>query len=157
MPGALDLRRFLMASIADQLLAIEAATQLLFARLNTLGSARHFTSFMGELDGRPVDASRDQQTRAARIGYIVEKTARVMPFRCVCLQQVLAVRRMLKRRHIPATVFLGVLPDQVGARNTSTSSAPQDAAAHAWIRSGDKVVNGDMPDLGRYVVLGMFS
>lgn len=141
-------------------MAIEAAFELALARINTLGPARHFTSFMGELEGRPISASAEQQSQASRIGYIVAQTARLMPFRSVCLQQVLASRRMLNRRHIPATVYLGVLPDQM-PKASPGGDAPGDAlpgsAAHAWVKSGDRVVNGDTTDLNKYVVLGIFS
>ncbi len=115
---------------------------------------------MGELEGRPVSANYEQQARAERIGYIVEQVARRLPFRCVCLQQVLASRRMLKRRHLPATVYLGVLPEEMPVasepENKHNDKLPG-TAAHAWVKSGDRVVNGDSPDLGRYVVLGIFS
>ncbi len=152
--------RFITASAVDKLMALEAVLELAIARINTFGTARHFTSLMGELEGRPISADQPQQVRAARIGYIVAQTARLMPFRCVCLQQVLASRRMLRRRHIPATVYLGILPDEmpgadqtiVPARDTLPGST-----AHAWIKSGNRVVNGETKDLENYVVVGVFS
>lgn len=153
-------RRLLSAPFNRILLAFEAAFELALARLNTLGPAQHYTRIMGELEGRPVSAAPDQQMRAQTIGHIVELTARVMPFRAVCLQQVLATRRMLRRRHVPATVFLGILPEE--ARRSGEPASPKYnadplIAAHAWVKSGDRVVNGNMRDLERYVVLGMFS
>ena len=160
MPGKTSFRRFADATFPDKLLALEACVFLTAARLSTLRSAKHFSSRMGELEGSPVRASPEQQTRAARIGYVVAQTARWMPFRCVCLQQVLAVRSMLKRRHIPATVFFGVLPDGFASIDTADGH-PHDTSsgsiAHAWIKSGDRIVNGETHDLGTYVVVGMFS
>ncbi len=152
--------RFFAAPLNDKFAALEAIFELAFARLNTLASAKHFTSLMGELEGRPVAANRDQQIRAARIGYIVEQMSRRLPFRCVCLQQALASRRMLKRRHLPATVYLGVLPEEMPGPSQQPDRRDDmlpGSAAHAWVKSGDRVINGDSPDLGRYVVLGIFS
>lgn len=155
-----SIARFLAAPMSQKTMAFEAMFELALARLNTFGSARHFTKLMGELEGRPVLANTDQQTKAAQIGHIVELTARWMPFRCVCLQQVLAARRMMQRRHLPTTVYLGVLPKdlQNGSASSETSSpkAPPEAA-HAWVKSGDRVVNGNTPNLDEYVVLGIFS
>ena len=155
-----SLWRFFGAAPGDKLIALEAVVELVKARMSTLGSAKHFTSYMGALDGTPIAANAEQQRRAARIGYVVAQTARLMPFRCVCLQQVLAVREMLKRRHIPATVYLGVLPDEMvstGVADRHKQQSSTGAVAHAWIKSGDRVINGETPDLGNYVVLGIFS
>ena len=148
------------APVRDKAMILEAAFELVVARIHTLASAKHFTSLMGELEGRPISANADQQAQASRVGYVVEQTARVMPFRCVCLQQVLAARRMLRRRHLPATVYLGVLPDEMpspmAGPDVREASIPG-TAAHAWVTSGDKVVNGNTADLGKYVILGTFS
>jgi hypothetical protein len=141
-------------------MVLEAVFELAIARVHTLASAKHFTSLMGELEGRPIAANPDQQAHASRVGYVVEQTARVMPFRCVCLQQVLAARRMLRRRHLPATVYLGVLPEEMPSPMARTSISEErlpGTAAHAWITSGDKVINGNSADLGKYVILGTFS
>ncbi|MEM7213336.1 MAG: lasso peptide biosynthesis B2 protein [Pseudomonadota bacterium] len=160
MPDRPGLRRLLGAPPTRILLAVEAGFELTLARLNTLGSAKHFTNMMGELDGRPIDADAAQQDRAQLIGHIVEITARVMPFRAVCLQQVMATRRMMKRRHLPSTVFLGVLPNENDPATSAThhmSTQETLIAAHAWVKSGDRIINGKVHDLDRYVVLGIFS
>ena len=153
--------RFLKAPLSRKLLSLEAAFELASARLSTFRSARHFTRLMGQLEGRPIQAQPCHQERAALIGQVVAATARVMPFRAVCLQQVLAVRRMLSRRHIPSTVILGVLPERTGSANVAETSSEQvyedEMTAHAWIKTGDRVVNGQAPNLDSYVVLGVFS
>ncbi|MEM9060251.1 MAG: lasso peptide biosynthesis B2 protein [Pseudomonadota bacterium] len=161
MPDRPRLSRFLSAPVSRKLLSVEAAFELVLARLNTLGSARHFTRLMGELEGRPIEAQSAQQDRAAAIGHVVALTARMMPFRAVCLQQVLAVRRMLRRRHIPSTVVLGVIPGKSAPDSVLEQPASRIGSdgmtAHAWIKTGDRVVNGQTPDLDSYVVLGVFS
>lgn len=159
MRRAPGISRFIAAPFGTKMMAFEAAFELLLARLNTLRSAKQFTSTLGELAGQPVLADPAQQERASAIGHIVELTARVMPFRAVCLQQVIALRRMLRRRNIPATVYLGVMPDADAEVTVkpSLSAGELPIAAHAWVTSGDKVVNGRTSDLSRYVVLGVFT
>ncbi len=158
MRRAPGISRFLAAPAGTKLMAFEAAFELVLARMNTLRSARKFTGALGQHEGQPIAADDQQQERAASIGHVVELTARVMPFRAVCLQQAIALRRMLRRRDIPATVYLGVLPDTGQAASGGAIAGDHlPMAAHAWVKSGDRVVNGRIADLNRYVVLGMFS
>ena len=159
MRRAPGISRFLAAPAATKLMAFEAAFELVLARLITLTSAKRFTSALGQQKDQPVAANQEQQERATTIGHVVELTARAMPFRAVCLQQAIALRRMLRRRNIPATVFLGVMP---GAGGDIPDSPPIGGgelpmSAHAWVKSGDRIVNGKIAGLNRYVVLGQFS
>ena len=159
MRRAPGISRFIAAPFGTKMMAFEAAFELFLARLNTLRSAKQFTSTLGQLEGQPVAVDQDQQERASTIGHVVELTARVMPFRSVCLQQVIALRRMLRRRKIPATVYLGVIPDADADASAQPPLTPGELpmTAHAWVTSGDKVVNGRNGDLSRYVVLGVFT
>ena len=159
MRRAPGISRFLAAPAGTKLMAFEAAFELMLARLNTLRPARRFTGALGQHEGQPLAADDQQQERAASIGHVVELTARVMPFRAVCLQQAIALRRMLRRRNIPATVFLGVMPDTGGGIPDSPPIAGGELpmSAHAWVKSGDRIVNGKIAGLNRYVVLGQFS
>ena len=161
MPGPTRLVRALRAPLSSQLLAAEAFAELTLARINTLFPAKHFTRLMGALEGTPIQANPEQQAQAQRIGHIVTLTAGAMPFRVVCLQQVLAVRRMLHRRHIPSTIYLGVLKndplwDRQGSRSTMSIDGSE-SGAHAWVKSGELVVNGKTVNIDEYVILGIFS
>jgi hypothetical protein len=56
--------------------------------------------------------------------------ARRAPWRCQCLEQSIAGKLMLRRRRIPATLYLGV-------------EKTEDAIhAHAWLRCGSTFVTG---------------
>ena len=77
----------------------------------------------------PPDSPGAHQTRGEQVGRAVERVARVLPWRPVCLPQAIATRAMLKRRRIPCEGHLGVV-----------GTAPFDA--HAWITVGDVVVQG---------------
>lgn len=141
---------FLRAPWRRKGLALEAAWELLRARIRTLGKASEYTRDLGAPDA-PDRSESAPLERAALIGRVVAATARLMPFRALCLQQVIAVRRMLRRRQIPATVLLGL-----ERRAGPGSDTGQERRAHAWVIAGGQVINGDF-DLDTYVVVGRFN
>lgn len=141
-----NIKVFARASFLHQRIALEAMFELTRARMDTLRPAERYTRHLGQMDGTPPPADAQQQARARRIGRIVERVAPFMPFRALCLQQALAVRRMLDRRGLPATVYLGLSHEPVGGKR----------AAHAWVKSGERVVNGDV-NLDRFAVVGVFA
>ena len=100
---------FLRAPGRRQALALEAAGELARARLITLLPARIYTRDFGSMNAAPDAAAAAACPEAAsEIGRMVEAVARAMPFRALCLQQAVAARRMLRRRGVRATVYLGV-------------------------------------------------
>lgn len=146
MATARDLSAFARAPWRRRALALEAVWELLRARIDTARPATHYTRHLGDLKGKAVAPDPDQVARAAEIGHMVARVAPWMPVRAVCLQQALAVRRMLRRRGLPAVVHLGL------------ARAPRDGQreAHAWVKAGSTVISGDV-DLDRFVVVGEFS
>lgn len=142
---------FLRAPGGRKRMALEAAWNLFIARLATFRHARHYTRRLGSIDAPMRPAPSEQVALAEEIGHVVAVTARAMPFRAVCLQQAIAVRRMLDRRGIPATVHLGLTKDKLARRGEDVTHA-----AHAWVVTGDRVVNGDI-GLDGYVIVGTFS
>ncbi|MEM7177280.1 MAG: lasso peptide biosynthesis B2 protein [Pseudomonadota bacterium] len=125
-------------------LGLEAGAELVRARLLTLMPTRVYTRALGGLTGETAAVSADsaQQGLAEEIGEIVRTVAGAMPFRALCLQQVIAARRMLSRRNCRSVVVLGVRPENI-------------RDAHAWLRVGSKVVSGD-GDLERFSVIAEF-
>lgn len=156
MTPAPSLGAFLRAPAGHRALALEAAGELARARLMTLLPARVYTSEFGVIaqpGAAPPcgDPAPGEPECATEIGRMVEKVARAMPFRALCLQQAIAVRRMLRRRGVRAMVMLGV------SRNAADRAEPRKgAAAHAWVTVGGRVVNGDA-DLERYTVVARFG
>lgn len=73
------------------------------------------------------------RTLAGEISWAVEAAARHVPLGFVCLPQAMAAKWMLRRRHLPSTLYLGVALDP-------TRKAAM--LAHAWLRAGDKIVTG---------------
>lgn len=138
------IRPFVRAPLSRKALAVEAAWELLRARLLTLRSAIVYSAALGTL----VEEDSQQQIKAERtvaedaaaeIGRLVEGVARNLPFRALCLEQAIAMRRLLRRRGIPAVVYLGIARD----RADPGLSAATGRTAHAWVSVGSQVVSGD--------------
>lgn len=155
MRAARVLGSFLRAPARRKGLAVEAIAELGRARLLTLLPARVYTAGLGRLAAGEGDAATAPDgaatERAAEIGHMVEVVARRMPFRAACLQQAIAVKRMLSRRGLEATVLFGVSRE---AADRATPAAG--AAAHAWVKVGATVVNGDA-NLAKFTVVARFG
>lgn len=147
----LNFRAFALAPWRRRKLALEAGWELIRARIQTLRATKTYIADLGEIGKKPTDAAPDQVSQAQEIGEIVRRAANLAPFRAVCLQQAIAVRRMLSRRGIPSTVFLGLSTD--GKADTPVGS---DRDAHAWVKTGPSVVAGDR-ELDRFAVVASFS
>lgn len=88
----------------------------------------------------------DAQRLALDIAWAVGAATRHAPFRFVCLPQAVAAKWMLRRRGIGNTLYLGI------AAGRETESA---MTAHAWLRSGDKIITGGSEIAGHVVVLSL--
>lgn len=147
---------FLRAPMRRKGLAFEAFAELARARLLTLLPARIYTAQLGVMcdaahHDQPDATEIPDAERATEIGRMVERVARATPFRALCLQQAIAVRRMLTRRGLRATVLLGV------SRIAADRAEPRDGtAAHAWVKVGARVINGD-GNLANYTVVARFN
>lgn len=140
------------APAAQKRLALEAAWELLLARILTLRPATVYSPAFGSLvEAEPAAYPVTGVTEASEIGHVVEVVGRCLPFRALCLQQVIAVRRMLTRRGIPAVVYLGVARDQA-----DRARADLGHAAHAWVSVGSKVISGDGV-LDKYAIVARFA
>ncbi|MEM7507957.1 MAG: lasso peptide biosynthesis B2 protein [Pseudomonadota bacterium] len=133
---------FRRASWNRRLLGLEAAAELLRARILTALPARIYTRALGDAGTPATNPVTPQEvSKAAEIGKLVATIAKGLPIRAVCLQQVIATRRMLLRRGLRGTVRLGVR---------------EGLHAHAWLHLGENVVSGD-GDLDKFAVIGTFS
>ena len=77
------------------------------------------------------------------MGWAMPRVSRHLPWKCNCLTQAIAAKRMMTRRGLPCTLYFGV------AKNDAQHEPFQ---AHAWVRCGTEIVTGD-EQLDRYVVL----
>jgi len=143
---------FLRAPAGRKRLALEAGWELLRARLLTLRAASRYCPALGRLvDSDAPPANSASTAVAAEIGHVAAVVARALPFRAECLQQAIAVRRMLARRGIPAQVCLGVAREKA-----DRVELDRERAAHAWVIVGSRVVSGDGV-LDRYAIVARFA
>jgi hypothetical protein len=136
------------ASPAERRLFAEAVVRLGIGRAATvLMPFRRTARLLGLGSGESVGAVDDDQAKAAaRIGWALQVAAARTPWQSTCLAQAVAATSMLRRRDIPATLFLGVARDP---------SAPSDLAAHAWVRCGDAIITG-AAERDRFTPVGAF-
>lgn len=80
-----------------------------------------------------------------KISIAVHAMSRVTWWESQCLVKGIAALKMLKRRGIPSTLYLGSGRDDTG-----------NMVAHAWLRSGSYIVTGSEGH-ERYAVVGMFG
>jgi len=136
----------------DRWLLVEAIPYLAVARLLvlTMPFAR-LAGWWGLREGEapseapPPKAPPGVGDLPTRIGLAVARTAGRTPWRSTCLAQALAAAAMLRRRHIPATLYLGARRDQA-----------EGLAAHAWLRVGPTIITGGGIHQ-QYGVVGVFS
>jgi hypothetical protein len=130
---------------ADRVLLVEATVALSAAglRLSVTSFARIASGLGRHMDesADAVDAAALKQ--AARVRWAVETVARHLPWKPVCLPQALAAKRMLQRRGIASTLYLGVDP-------------AKQLDAHAWVRVGRMIVTGG-PREDRFAVVSTFT
>lgn len=130
------LKQFLARSGPERRLFVEALIEL--CRAKTLVRAMPFRR-LAPTFGRPQAETAGaiapgDRAIAVQVSWAVQCAARHVPFGFVCLPQAVAAQRMLRRRGIASTLYLGVAPDR---------KKPDAIAAHAWLRAGDKIVTGE--------------
>jgi hypothetical protein len=89
----------------------------------------------------------DDLKLARMIGATVRSAANYTPWGSVCLPQAVAAKWMLKRRRIPATLYLGLMKDK---------TITEKLAAHAWIRCDHIILTGANGH-HQYTVVSTFS
>ena len=139
--------KFLNHPPAPRLLLLESALWLSIARASALLLPfKAMAPFLGaHMKKAPREISRGSLESAAVISISVKTMARHLPWNSRCLVQAVAAKKMLDRRQIPSTLFLGV-----------ARASDQEMSAHAWLKSGDYILTGNL-NLERFVVVSTFS
>jgi hypothetical protein len=146
---ASPLRRFLARPREDRLLLLEALAALAAGRARLLCLPfRRVAARLGRAGAESPEAvPAAQEDTARRIGWAVTAMARYVPWDSRCLAQAIAGQRMLARRGLDCTLYLGVGEDPL---------RPGDKAFHAWLRCGTRFVTGGDGRL-RFQVLASFA
>lgn len=94
---------------------------------------RYIASIIGNQMAESSYEVNDKSHLAAHeIGYIVQRLSSWTPWESKCLVKALAAQIMLKNRHIPTTLYLGIAKD-----------GTEKLLAHAWLRCGEIIVTGN--------------
>ena len=90
----------------------------------------------------------------------IERASRNVPWDAVCLPQAMAGKWMLKRRNLPAIMFLGVAKENAAAaaevKKIKKGEWQPGLKAHAWLKSGNYVVTGRQGHQ-QFTVVGRFE
>lgn len=143
------LRRFRLLLTDDRAVVAmlpEALWRLFLARIRLLLPFERTAPQLGlqsqetaEVSGA-ADVPRIQQiTRAIRVG------SKLTPWKSTCMVRAVAGLKMLEKRGIESTLYMGVAKDKQGRM-----------IAHAWLRSGPYYVSGDDVMRG-FVVVEKFA
>lgn len=126
-------RNFLRRSWHERALFLEACAWLFWSRGLILCLPFHaYAKRLGRPQTESIPALCDEQQRIVRqVKWAVQTAVRYSPVRFVCLPQAMAAKWMLRRRRVPATLYLGL---------QQSGNAPMQA--HAWLRAGECLVTG---------------
>ena len=141
------LNQWLRISWADRWLLVEAITFLSLVRLAIkLVPFSRLAPYLGEPVSMPdIELSQTTEALVKRIAWAINIMAKYIPWTPSCLEKSMAAKRILRRRKIPSTLYLGV-----------AKSNPNEFDAHAWLQSGTVIVTGEV-DHERYITLISFS
>lgn len=87
----------------------------------------------------------EQDSIAERVAWAVEAVRWATPWDSNCLARSLAGKRLLQRRGVDSTLYLGV-----------RKKDPRSLVAHAWLRCGERYITG-APEHSNYTVVSTFA
>ncbi|MDW7755890.1 MAG: lasso peptide biosynthesis B2 protein [Brevefilum sp.] len=128
------MNQFLRISWSDRWLLAEAITFLSLVRLaSKLVPFKRLAPFLGEPASTP-DIEINQSTEAfvKSIAWAIRIMAKYLPWTPSCLEKSMAAKRILQRRRIPSTLYLGVAKNNQNVLD-----------AHAWLQCGPFIVTGE--------------
>ncbi len=139
---------FLKRPWRDRLLVLEAVFWLCTARVSL--AAVEFARIgrhIGPLQSPSLNAEADPSTRAVglRVAWAIDRAARVLPLRLVCLPRALAAWKMLQLRGVASRVHCGAAKNATGAMLT-----------HVWVEARGVEITG-YPTAHEYVEIGYYS
>ena len=144
------LTRFIGLSWNERGLLLEAGYSLALAQLIIwLVPFKRVASLVGRRVSQApaMELTPLQIQTAQRVGWAVRVMATLTPWDSRCLAQALAAKAMLKGRHLPGILMLGV---------AKSAREPAKVEAHAWVRAGSDVLTGG-PGHERFAVVAIFE
>jgi len=140
------IRTYMSFPVAMKLMFIEAYVYLAWGRVfKQLPFARVAPSLGQFMKETPYTCSEEELKQLRQISRAVHAMSRVTWWESQCLVKAVAAMKMLERRSIPHTLYLGSGRDEQGQM-----------VAHAWLRSGSYIVTGKEGH-EKYAIVGIFG
>lgn len=139
-------KTFLKYNNETKLLFIEAYIFLGWARVQKRMPFKKLVPKLGvKMRETPFDHLEVNKKTLAQISQVIQIASRYTLWESQCLVKAIAAMKMLERRHIDSTLYLGTGTDETGS-----------LIAHAWLRSGPYYITGS-EGKERFTVVGTFA
>ena len=139
------IRSFLQMDYKMKLLLIEAYVLLAWGRYR---KGKKFSKISPDLGSRMKETSfqlSDEEMKTVKVvSYAIHLASRYTFWESECLVKAMTGMKMLERRGIESTIYLGVAKDEKGL------------SAHAWLRSGGFYVSGS-EGMEKFTVVEKFA
>lgn len=140
------IRELLIHNKAALALIPEALWRLFLVRIQLLFPFAKTAPQLGVQSGETTALSKDVDVdRIQHITKAIRVMSRYTPWKSTCMVRAVAGLKMLEKRGIESTLYMGVAKDKQGRM-----------IAHAWLRSGAYYVSGDDAMKG-FVVVEKFA
>lgn len=140
------IRRLLVYDKAVLALIPEAFWRLMLVRIQLLFPFAKIAPKLGVQSQESSTVSNDTDIpRIRQVTQAIRVISRYTPWKSTCMVRAVAGLKMLEKRGIESTLYMGVARDQQGQM-----------IAHAWLRSGAQYVSGDEV-MQNFVVVKKFA
>ncbi|HDR7388898.1 lasso peptide biosynthesis B2 protein [Bacillus toyonensis] len=140
------LRVFLLLNMETKLLFLEAFIFLGWARvLKSITFSKVAPSLGDYMNETSVAQIQQHEDTLKEVSEAISITSRYTFWESQCLVKAIAGMKMLEKRDIESTLYLGTAKDNSGA-----------LIAHAWLRSGSFYVTGS-EGMEKFTVVGSFA
>ncbi|MGG0492193.1 lasso peptide biosynthesis B2 protein [Priestia megaterium] len=140
------IKGFMKYNSQAKILLLEAFFLLAWARILKSIPFSKVAPFLGERSAETLTyPNEENRGNLKEVSKAIEIMSRHTLWESKCLVQAMAAMKMLKRRKIESTLYMGMAKDEHGA-----------LIAHAWLRSGSFYVTGS-EGMERFTVVGTFA
>ncbi|MBT2679840.1 lasso peptide biosynthesis B2 protein [Bacillus sp. ISL-35] len=140
------LNTFVYLSTKKKLLFIEAFLFLGWARiLKMLPFSKVAPSLGDKMNETPYNSIDSHSIEIKNVSYAIHIMSKYTFWESECLVKAVAGMKMLKRRNIDSTLYLGIAKDAAGKM-----------IAHAWLRSGSFYISGS-EGMEKFTIVGVFA
>jgi hypothetical protein len=92
-----------------------------------------------------LDGSEEIWKAVAPIAKAIRRTVRYSPWRVTCFAKAISAKRLLKRKGVSSTLYVGVAKDGLNK-----------VVAHAWLRCGSVIVTGK-EEMHRFTIMVFYT